>query len=105
MAAWSSVLGDYQPGEVEQALRLWQSNTELNMFTGRTYGSMMPAPSELKTLVCRARREERARPRFCGECREGLVPTTMRGLDGRQVRAMAECSCVTARRGGESVGA
>ena len=48
--AWKGVLGEYQPQEVMRALRVWQGNDEIDDFTKRTRGAVMPAPSELKAL-------------------------------------------------------
>jgi hypothetical protein len=99
MESWSSVLGGYPAQEVKQAFLAWQANDEINSFTGRTYGSMMPAPSELKALVVRARREEQAKLRsefqYCGDCMDGLLLVLQPGLDGRQEQALAICHCVS----------
>lgn len=98
--AWDGVLGGYQAHEVKQALSAWQANDEVDDFTKRTRGSVMPAPSELKAIVFRSRREERSRLRFksCGNCHEGQVVTMIPGLDGRIVRAFGDCECLIAWR-------
>ena len=93
--AWKGVLGEYQPLEVMRALRVWQGNDEIDAFTKRTRGAVMPAPSELKALVLRARREER-RIKYCGECCDGIVTVTEQGCDGKPERAFATCACVRA---------
>jgi hypothetical protein len=99
MEAWTSVLAGYQPDEVKRALMAWLANDEINKFTGRTYGSMMPAPSELKAIAVRARREEQAKLRsgfqYCGNCVNGLVLVLQPGLDGRQEQAFNICHCVS----------
>ena len=100
MESWSSVLAGYPAQEVKQAFLAWQANDEINLFTGRTYGSMMPAPSELKALVVRARRESQAKLtrefQYCGDCLYGLLLVLQPGLDGRQEQAFAICHCVSA---------
>ena len=99
MESWSSVLVDYPPQEVKQALLAWLANDELNEFTGRTYGSMMPSPSELKALVIRARRKEQAKLRskfqYCGDCMNGVLLVSQLGLDGLREQAFAICHCVS----------
>ena len=99
MESWSSVLAGYSAQEVKRAFLAWQANDEINLFTGRTYGSMMPAPSELKALVVRARREAQAKLRsdfkYCGDCVNGLLVVLQPGLDGRQERAFSICHCVS----------
>lgn len=94
--AWDSVLREYQAHEVKRALQAWQANTtEILDFTKRMRGAVMPAPSELKALALRARREER-RIKYCSECCDGIVTVTQEGCDGKVERAFGICACVRA---------
>src|SRR5215467_6099962 len=74
--AWIRTLKDFSPTDVQAAVDRWQQNTNED-FDGRTLGSKLPQPSDLRA-ICQRRREQELSRRTgefvsCGECEEGWV--------------------------------
>jgi hypothetical protein len=59
-AAWSRVLGRYQDDKVRAAVIAWQGRAELGS-DGRSIGSTVPSPSDVKALIERERAQVQSR--------------------------------------------
>ena len=83
--AWSRSLKDFTATEVQGAVDQWQRNTTQD-FDGRTLGSKMPQPADLRAICQRQRQQETLRQAgtfvSCGRCDEGWT----RIFEGRTVK-------------------
>lgn len=65
--SWLSVLGNYEIGDIKNALDCWIADVTVEEFTGRTKGSRMPSPSEIKLLVRNEVRAQTSKFKACWE--------------------------------------
>ena len=100
-AAWIRALKDFSAPEVQSAVDQWQRNTTPD-FDGRTLGSKLPLPADLRAICQRHREQETQRKsgKFipCSQCEEGWVRVfegcTPRGnLIDPKVGAVKMCQC------------
>src|SRR5215831_8344161 len=99
--AWNRVLNDFSPVEVQAAVEKWQQNTSED-FDGRTLGSKLPQPSDLRAICQRLREQELSRRTgefvSCGECEDGWVRifeghTARNNPIDRKIGAVRMCQC------------
>lgn len=83
--AWKRALQEFTAAEVQAALGEWQKNTVPD-FDGRTLGSKLPQPSDIRAICLHNRELETRRNSGdfvpCNKCEEGWV----RVFEGRTVK-------------------
>ena len=73
LRAWQDVLGEFSDSDIDAALRRHRHNTEVDDFTGKVLGDLMPMPAALKLSIEKFNSVETGKFRSCGKCQEGWI--------------------------------
>lgn len=97
--AWKGTLQQFSRGQLDAAIRRWQGDTTVDEFTGKTRGSRLPAPSDLKASILDFERTQASiasgKFRPCGKngCEGGFIPVGTSITEKIDTRRRTSCPC------------